>query len=41
MESDNWIVGNLQYSLETWNNKLSEIWGLITKSPTEFRGGTI
>jgi hypothetical protein len=41
LESDNWIVGNLEYSLETWNSKLSEIWGLITKSPTEFRGGTI
>ena len=41
MDSDNWIVGNLEYSLKTWNSKLSEIWGLITKSPTEFRGGTI
>ena len=41
LESDNWIVGNLKYSLETWNSKLSEIWGLITKSPTEFRDGTI
>lgn len=41
MESDNWIVGNLEYSLERWNDYLSQIWDLITKSPTEFRGGTI
>lgn len=41
MESNNWIVGNLDFSLEKWNNYLSQIWDLITKSPTEFRGGTI
>lgn len=41
MDSDNWIVGNLNNSLETWNNYLSQTWDLITKSPTEFRGGTI
>lgn len=41
MESDSWIAGNLNYSLETWNKYLSQTWDLITKSPTEFRGGTI
>lgn len=41
MESDSWIVGNLEFSLERWNDYLSQIWDLITKSPTEFRGGTI
>jgi len=41
LESDSWIVGNLDYSLETWNEYLSQTWELITKSPTEFRGGTI
>lgn len=41
MDSDNWIIGNLNNSLETWNNYLSQTWDLITKSPTEFRGGTI
>lgn len=39
--SDNWIVGNLQYALDTWNEKLSEIWTLITQSPETFRGGNI
>ena len=39
--SDNWIVGNLQRSLDTWNGKLSEIWPLITQSPETFKGGTI
>ena len=24
--SDNWIVQNLENALETWNEKLSEIW---------------
>jgi len=41
LESDSWIAGNLNYSLETWNKYLSQTWDLITKSPTEFRGGTI
>lgn len=41
MESDSWIVGNLEFSLEKWNYYLSQTWELITKSPTEFRGGTI
>jgi len=39
--SDNWIVGNLQRSLDTWNGKLGEIWTLITQSPETFKGGTI
>ena len=37
----NWIVENLQNSLNTWNNKLNEIWSLITTSPENFKGGTI
>ena len=41
MESSNWVVQNLQNSLETWNDKLSEIWLLVTQSPEEFKGGTI
>jgi len=40
-ESDNWIVQNLQNALETWNDKIAEIWTLITQSPAEFRGGAI
>lgn len=39
--SDNWVVQNLQNALDTWNNKLSEIWQLLTTSPQEFKGGTI
>lgn len=41
MESTNWVVQNLQRALETWNDKLSEIWLLITQSPEQFKGGTI
>ena len=39
--SDNWIVQNLEKALETWNDKLSEIWRLITQSPETFKGGDI
>ena len=39
--SDNWIVGNLQSAFHTWNDKLAEIWALITTTPQEFRGGGI
>ena len=41
MESSNWVVQNLQKALETWNDKLSEIWLLITQSPEQFKGGEI
>ncbi len=39
--SDNWVVQNLENSLETWNDKLGEIWTLITQTPETFKGGTI
>lgn len=39
--SDNWVVQNLQNALETWNQKLAEIWQLITQSPQQFKGGSI
>lgn len=39
--SDNWIVGNLQNAINTWNGKLSEIWQLVTQTPETFKGGTI
>lgn len=39
--SDNWIVQNLINALNTWNEKLSEIWSLLTTTPQEFKGGTI
>lgn len=37
----NWIVGNLQNALDTWNGKLSEIYTLVTQSPSDFRAGSI
>lgn len=39
--SDNWVVQNLENALKTWNEKMTEIWQLITQSPTEFKGGGI
>ena len=39
--SDNWVVQNLENALETWNNKLNEIWSLLTQSPQDFKGGSI
>jgi len=41
LESDNWVVQNLQNALETWNSKLAEIWQLLTQSPETFKGGGI
>lgn len=40
-ESTNWVVQNLQNALATWNDKLSEIWLLVTQSPEQFKGGAI
>lgn len=37
----NWVVGNLQNALNTWNSKLNEIWTLLTQSPETFKGGSI
>jgi len=39
--SDNWVVQNLENALQTWNEKLAEIWQLVTQSPEQFKGGTI
>lgn len=39
--SDNWVVQNLENALDTWNNKLNEIWSLLTQSPQDFKGGSI
>ena len=39
--SDNWVVQNLENALEVWNEKLAEIWSLITQSPETFKGGAI
>lgn len=39
--SDNWVVQNLENALEVWNEKLAEIWTLLTQSPQSFKGGSI
>ena len=39
--SDNWIVQNPERALEVWNEKLAEIWMIITQSPENFKGGSI
>ena len=38
---ENWVIENLQRSLDIWNDKLQEIWTLLTQSPTQFKGGGI
>ena len=41
MDSSNWIVENIENALETWSEKLAEVWTLLTTRPEEFRGGGI
>ena len=41
MSSGNWITDNLDQAINTWNEKLGEIWRLITESPETFKGGSI
>lgn len=39
--SNNWVVQTLENALKTWDEKLAEIWQLITQSPQDFKGGGI
>lgn len=39
--ADNWVVSNLEGSLKTWNEYVTEIWSLVTTSPKDFKGGMI
>ncbi len=39
--SESWIIQNLENALNMWNGKLSEIWQLISLSPSQFKGGAI
>lgn len=41
MESDNWVVRNLEDALGTWNDKMGEVVSLLTTSPADFKGGGI
>ena len=39
--SDNWVVQHLVNTLDTWNEKLAEVWQLLAMSPEDFKGGGI
>lgn len=39
--SDNWVVSVLENALSGWNDKLAEIWTLLTQTPETFKGGDI
>lgn len=39
--SDNWVVQHLINTLNTWNEKLAEVWQLLSMSPESFKGGGI
>jgi hypothetical protein len=41
VSSGNWVIDNLNIALQTWNEKLVEIFQIISQSPTEFKGGGI
>ena len=41
MGSGNWIVDNLNSALGTWNEKLAEIWQLLSTTPENFKGGGV
>jgi len=41
LASGNWIIDNLNNALNTWNNKLGEIWHILTQSPETFKGGAV
>lgn len=41
MNSGNWIIDNIVNALNVWNDKLQEIWQIVTQSPESFKGGGI
>ena len=41
LDDQSWVVDNLQNALTTWNDKLNEIWTLLTVSPQSFKGGGV
>lgn len=41
MNSGNWIIDNIVNALNVWNDKLQEVWQIITQSPENFKGGGI
>ena len=38
---NNWIIDNLNYAFGVWNDKLTEMWSLLSQSPQAFKGGAI
>ena len=41
MGENSWIIDNLNAALNTWNEKLAEIWQLVSMTPQEFKDGGI
>jgi len=41
MSDNSWIIDNLENALDTWNEKMNEIWQLVTQSPADFKGGGV
>ncbi len=41
MSENSWVLDSLNWALNTWNEKLYEIWQLLTESPETFRGGGV
>ena len=41
MSGNGWVLDSLNWALDTWNEKLYEIWQLLTESPETFRGGGV
>ncbi len=41
MTDSNWVIQNLENALNTWNNKMAEVWQILTMSPQAFKGGGI
>ena len=39
--SGNWVVDNIVNALNTWNEKMAEIWQLVSQSPQSFKGGSV
>ena len=38
---NSWVVDNLQKAFSTWNDRMEELWGLLTQSPETFKDGAI
>jgi len=41
LNDNNWIIDNLEFAIEAWNNTLNTIWQLLTAHPSEFRQGAV